>query len=177
MGFRVINPGRYVVIPQAARLAIFVYKLMPKGNPQLQDGYTKIANEILQILISADLTLLETKILLAIIRQTYGYNRKAAEISTRIFEKMTGIDRRNIQKTIARLLDNSVVIRREGRAAKFFNPVYNYEINKKRMCEIYATSGVKSTPRIGVKLTPIKERNKILNKRRKILVDKLAMPK
>jgi phage replication O-like protein O len=150
---------------------------MSKQNPQLEDGYTKIANKILEILISASLTLLQTKILLAIIRQTYGYNRKEAEISTRIFEKMTGIDRRNIQKTISQLLDCGIIIRREGRTAKFFNPVYNYVINKKRVCEIYATPGVDLTPIPGVDLTPIKERNKILNKRRVETVDKLQMPK
>jgi len=150
---------------------------MPKGNPQLNDGYTKIANELLEAVIGGSFTLQETKILLAVIRQTYGYNRKEAEISTRLFETITRINRRNIQKVLMGRFAKGVLSRHEGRDMRFGQPVYKYVLNKVSVCKIYATPGVKYTPPKGVEYTPIKERNKILNKRRVETVDKLSFPK
>lgn len=45
------------------------------ANPQAEDGHTKIANEILDALISANLSGQEMRITLFVIRKTYGYNK------------------------------------------------------------------------------------------------------
>lgn len=46
------------------------------SNPQIENGYTKIANELLEALIQAELSGAEYRIVCFIIRQTYGYNQK-----------------------------------------------------------------------------------------------------
>lgn len=55
------------------------------------DGYTRIANELLEVVISADLTLRQIKVLLAIIRKTYGYNKKTDWIGNKQLSELTGL--------------------------------------------------------------------------------------
>lgn len=51
------------------------------ANPQIVDGYTRIANELLDALIRSGLTKRELRVVLVVIRQTYGYNRSSDDIS------------------------------------------------------------------------------------------------
>lgn len=45
------------------------------ANPQIADGYTKIANEIMDALIAAHLSGQEMSVALFVIRKTYGFNK------------------------------------------------------------------------------------------------------
>lgn len=47
------------------------------ASPQLEDGYTRIANELLEAIIAAKLSGQELRLLLFIVRKTYGFNKKA----------------------------------------------------------------------------------------------------
>lgn len=51
------------------------------ANPQTENGFTKIANEILEALIRTSLSGQELKIALLVIRKTYGFNKKVDFIS------------------------------------------------------------------------------------------------
>ncbi len=51
------------------------------ANPQTENGFTKIANEILEVLIRTRLSGQELKISLLVIRKTYGFNKKVDFIS------------------------------------------------------------------------------------------------
>lgn len=51
------------------------------ANPQLEDGHTRIANEILEHIISSNLNGTEMAIILLIIRKTYGFQKLEDEIS------------------------------------------------------------------------------------------------
>ena len=46
------------------------------SSPQLENGYTKIANEILESIIKARITASEKDILIFVIRKTYGYGKR-----------------------------------------------------------------------------------------------------
>ena len=48
------------------------------ANPQKEEGYTAIANDLFEAVYRFNFTLRELKVLLSIIRRTYGYNRKEA---------------------------------------------------------------------------------------------------
>lgn len=52
----------------------FVYEIM--ASPQLENGYTRIANEVLEHLISFGLSGGELAMCLLVIRKTYGYGKK-----------------------------------------------------------------------------------------------------
>lgn len=41
----------------------------------IDDGYTRIANELLEAVMAADLTARQLKVVLAVIRKTYGFGK------------------------------------------------------------------------------------------------------
>lgn len=51
------------------------------ANPQCENGYTKIANEIMDNLIKQNLSGQELRLTLLIMRKTYGFNKKVDRIS------------------------------------------------------------------------------------------------
>lgn len=148
---------------------------MSKENPQLEDGYTKISNDLLEGILKSDNTFLETKVVLAIIRQTYGWGKKSAAISISQFEKITGSDRRNIQKAVLSLAEREAITRQPGAKMKFGQPVYNYQICKNYYGQFNNRTIVKSTIEAIVKSTHNKEIKYNIKKRRNDLVDKLSM--
>lgn len=61
------------------------------ANPQLEDGYLKIANTIVDNLISVNLSSQELRAALFVIRKTYGYNKKWDKISLSQFQKAINV--------------------------------------------------------------------------------------
>ena len=70
------------------------------ANPQKENGYTAIANEILEILINSGLNGTEIACVLLVIRKTYGYNKKQDQISVSQFEKHIPSSKRAIQNAL-----------------------------------------------------------------------------
>ena len=79
-------------------------------GPQLEDGYTRIANEILEAIYQTKFNATQLKIILLIIRYTYGFNRKNHDLSLSFIEKATGISKRYVSSELNRLIENRVVI-------------------------------------------------------------------
>ena len=149
--------------------------MLAKGNPQLENGYTPIANELLEGILLNNIGYAELKVLITIMRQTYGWSRKEAEISTTLFESMTGLDRRHAVRAIKSLLDKGFIDRFAGAKMKYGQPVYKYVINKKSCCQKDTRTIAKKTLEPIAKRTPIKTNKAILNNKRCGLVDKLSM--
>lgn len=70
----------------------------------LDDGYTRIANELLEAIASADLTARQLKLMLAYIRKTYGFNKKSDRIADEQIAQITGISRQNVNKAKKELI-------------------------------------------------------------------------
>lgn len=81
------------------------------ASPQKENGFTPIANEILERLVNIDLLGAEFRILLFIIRKTYGYQKKQDRISFTQFENATGISRQTINKTIKNLMAKGLIVK------------------------------------------------------------------
>jgi phage replication O-like protein O len=85
------------------------------ASPQLENGYTKIANEILDCLccfrIPGELRL----VLDSIIRKTYGYNKKEDRISNSQFVLMTGLKKGDVSRSLAKLLTHRIVSRSDNK--------------------------------------------------------------
>ena len=150
---------------------------MSKQNPQLEDGFMKVANFLTEGILLSDLTKDELKITLAIMRRTYGYGKKLAPISTSVFQAMTGIDRRNVVRALSVLIERERVGRSTGAKMKYGKPVYNYWIIKKGYCQCDNRTIVNTTTEAIVNATHIKDNKENLKKGRKRLVDKLSIPK
>jgi phage replication O-like protein O len=82
---------------------------MPKGNPQLEDGYTKIANEVLESLIKFHLSSYEWRIVLVILRKTYGFNKKEDWISLSQFVLATNIQRSHVCRSVNMLIQQNII--------------------------------------------------------------------
>ncbi len=80
------------------------------ANPQLEDGHTKIANEIYDALMKTNFAPYERRILDCVIRKTYGWNKKMDRISYTQFEEATALNRRHIALYLARLIQRNIVI-------------------------------------------------------------------
>lgn len=79
------------------------------ANPQKENGYIAIANEIFDNLISWNFSSYEWRIILVILRKTYGFQKKKDWISLSQFEEATGIQRPHVCRTIKLLLAQNVI--------------------------------------------------------------------
>ena len=66
------------------------------ASPQIEDGYVKIANEIIEALCRVSIGLGNAQVLYFILRKTYGYQKKEDQISLSQIQEGTGMSRRNV---------------------------------------------------------------------------------
>lgn len=92
-------------------------------NPQKEDGFTPIANEIMDALARTTLNGREGKIVHAILRKTYGYHKKEDWIANSQLEKITGIHRFHCSNTVTRLQTRKIVTKIGNRIR--FNKLYS----------------------------------------------------
>lgn len=88
------------------------------ASPQKEDGYTPIANEILDHLLILRLPGDQWRILLSIIRRTYGFHRKTDYLANRQITKMTGLHESVISRTLKSLADQNLITR-SGKVLSF----------------------------------------------------------
>lgn len=80
------------------------------ANPQLEDGYTKISNQIIDALAKVDLNGTEQKVLWCIFRYTYGFNRKSHKLSATFIAKYGNCSIEAVKKAIKRLKNENIVL-------------------------------------------------------------------
>lgn len=74
------------------------------------DGYTRIANELLEAVMSADLTARQLKVVLAIIRKTYGFGKKTDRITNTQIAAMTGIHHTHVCTAKNEMIAMNIII-------------------------------------------------------------------
>lgn len=80
-------------------------------SPQLEKGHTRIANELLEAIITYPFNATELKVILTVIRRTYGWKKKTALISYGAITKLTGRNKRHIRRAITKLVEDKVLIK------------------------------------------------------------------
>jgi phage replication O-like protein O len=78
-------------------------------SPQLENGYTRFANEWFERLLSLRLPGQEIRIVLAVIRKTYGYGKKKDNISYGQLAKITNIPRPRVIQHVKSLVSKKVL--------------------------------------------------------------------
>jgi phage replication O-like protein O len=82
------------------------------ASPQVENGHTRICNELFERIMLHPFSARELKVIMAIIRKTYGYHKKSDRISLSQISKMTGIRGRNhVAEVLAGLVNKNIVIR------------------------------------------------------------------
>lgn len=75
------------------------------------DGYTRLANELYEELIGANLTRNQAKVAHAVCRKTYGFNKKLDRISDSQISELTRLPRQKVNKAKNELIAMRVLVR------------------------------------------------------------------
>ncbi len=120
------------------------------ASPQKENGYTAIANEILEALALIRIPGEVRQVLDVIIRLTYGWHRKARHITYREFTERTGIQGRHVFRALRSLQEHSLIERTGD----------GYRLQKDHeKWQAYAKKGAKVTPKVEQLPTPILEQS------------------
>ena len=84
------------------------------ASPQIENGYTKIANELLEALARSSFRGEVWRVLMFVIRKTYGFNKVCDHISLSQFELGTGICHRNICRVLKEVVANRTLLKTEN---------------------------------------------------------------
>ena len=79
------------------------------ASPQCEDGFTKIANELLDALIRTNFSGYQRRVLDAIIRKTYGFNKKQDHIAYSQIIEMTEIKMPHVSRALKELRQRQIV--------------------------------------------------------------------
>ena len=99
------------------------------ASPQLEDGYTMFANEILEALARINLSPYQSRVLWFIIRKTYGWHKKTDWISLSQIVDWTGIAKPNVCRTIKSLRRRNLIIRPDSNHVGFQKDYWKWDYN------------------------------------------------
>jgi len=88
----------------------------PPESPQLEHGHTRIANALLEAMTRYPFRRGEFRVVMAVLRLTYGWRKKQAPISARQLAKATGFSARHAKRLLRALVVADVLVRtKQGR--------------------------------------------------------------
>lgn len=79
------------------------------ANPQLYNGHTRIANEILNEIMKTNLNGTQFRLVMAIWRYTYGFQRKQHEMSISFLAKTIDAGRTQVDRELSSLIDRNII--------------------------------------------------------------------
>ncbi|MMZ43850.1 Bacteriophage replication protein O [compost metagenome] len=79
------------------------------AGPELEDGYTRVANEIYEEVAMRKFNGIQLRMLLIVWRYTYGFKRKSAELSATFLATALRSDLSGIKKELKRLFEMNVL--------------------------------------------------------------------
>lgn len=85
------------------------------GNPQIEDGFIRIANELYDAIMRHPFTARQLKIMMAIMRKTYGYGKKTDDISASQIGVMCDIPRNHVTVELNKLAEKNAITKTSGR--------------------------------------------------------------
>jgi len=155
------------------------------ANPQLEDGYTPIANDIMDALARTRIPGECMQVLIVILRKTYGWGRQTDLIPISQIHEATGIKKPHVIRARKKLEAMNIIVAQYGNAvaqkgksvAKYGNAITEYRFNKdfetwrllpkkvtlpKKVINV-AQKGNGPLPKMVLSKTSIKTKSKIYN--------------
>ena len=99
---------------------------MTKKQPQLEDGFVRIVSELVDQFCRRNFNGAEWRVLWAVIRKTYGFNKREDVIAYSQFVKLTGLHHRAVGRTLKALKLKNVLIVTEARVGNSYRLNKNY---------------------------------------------------
>lgn len=137
------------------------------ASPQTGDGFVRVANELYEAILRAPFSKRQIKVMMALIRESYGRNSKNGRFSPAIAAAWTSMDERNARTALRELMDiNAITVIREARGSQpgIYQLQKDYEAwnfsglsDRNDSPSPVKTTGVKYAPEggRGVKTTPL----------------------
>jgi phage replication O-like protein O len=97
-----------------------------EASPQIEDGYTRIANELLDAIIAFPFSARQMRVLMALIRKLYGYNKKRDDISASQIGELCAMHRSHVSETLGHLTAMKVIFKEPGRFGNMIEINKNY---------------------------------------------------
>ena len=141
------------------------------NTPQLENGYTMIANEIMDAMISYRIPGEERQCLDFILRKTYGYHKKEDAISNSQFVVATHLKKGNVCRAIKSLVLKNIVIKKDNGIIPTYRFNKHYKtwkrLSKKITVIKLATDVIKNDNKVLSKAMDTKERKETIQKKEK----------
>lgn len=129
--------------------------------PQLEDGFTRIANELFEAVLEFGFSQRQLVVLLAIIRKTYGYGKKEDDMSASQIGELCRVSRNHVTETIGQLVKLNVLTKRAGKYGLILGVNKSYQQWGVESCVDSPDSGLvpdQDSPNSGLaKVVPIRD--------------------
>lgn len=143
------------------------------ANPQADNGHTDINHETMAILIAYPFTKQELKVILFVLRQTWGWKKKEDLISNGQIAKATKIARRHVIETVNSLVTKKVLLVTKKVLGKVrlnsirLNKDHDTWTSAETVTSDRNSTGVvtKSVPKVVPKQSPTKEKKETIQKK------------
>lgn len=98
------------------------------ASPQVENGYTRIANELLDAVLQFGFSKRQLSVFFAVVRKTYGFNKLEDDMTVTQLAQVSGLARQNVSTALSELEAIGAVSKRDGRYG------YVLKINKNYQC-------------------------------------------
>lgn len=140
-----------------------VYSFQQPREVSMDDGFTRIANGLIEAITAASgLTAREIRVLLAVVRNTYGYQMKTRRITENDLSNWTGIEAKNcgklkrslIAKNVLLLVGNEVGVNKDVAAWCDYEAIEKPALGGRAQPRNAKQHGVTGNPDTGLQATP-----------------------
>lgn len=97
------------------------------ASPQTENGYTRIANELMEVIPLYKFNGTQFRILFVVLRYTYGFQRKSHDLSLTFIAENTGIHKQQIKRELDMLIKSKVLTEK---SPPTFNKPRSIQLNK-----------------------------------------------
>lgn len=115
------------------------------ASPQLEDGFIRIANELMEAILGFGFTHRETMVLFAIIRKTYGYGKKTDDISASQLSELCKVPRQHVTTTLNVLAQRNVITKASGK----FGTIIGIQKSHKKWISAGQLNVLLGSPKLG----------------------------
>lgn len=131
-------------------------------SAQLENGHTRIANEIIEAMCKLKISNYESRFLWALFRKTYGFHKKEDKIALSQFSELTNIESHNIARTKTLLLGKKIIY--EANKKIGFNKVVSDWIVSNEIVSKQIAGSIQRDTKTVSEQIHTKERKKLIQK-------------
>lgn len=147
------------------------------SNPQTENGFMRLATELVEAMAKVSLNGNEHRIIFAVWRKTYCWNKKEDWISLSQLEQLTGMNRAAVCRALKSLVSKMILLKASGKIS--FNKHYNqWVVSEQILVSNQCVGSIKSVLPASINLDThnihiTKDNNTIDFKKRNLEIDKL----